>query len=147
MRSDVGDEVSIDPVVHERMLDNGAVFFQIDLPAFATFVPDREGMRASGVPLTVVGEPQQLVRGGGLAGRGDRGRAYGAARAPRGLLEPPGAVHRVGASHYPLRWCSPYLFDTPRNDIRVWCSHGSTHSTVTRPSTPAAVVGMCPACA
>jgi pimeloyl-ACP methyl ester carboxylesterase len=54
MRSDVGDEVSIDPVVHERMLDNGAVFFQIDLPAFATFVPDREGMRASGVPLTVV---------------------------------------------------------------------------------------------
>ena len=54
MRSDVGDEVSIDPVVHERMLDNGAVFFQIELPAFATFVPDREGMRASGVPLTVV---------------------------------------------------------------------------------------------
>ena len=25
----------------------------IELPAFAEFVPDREGMRASGVPLTV----------------------------------------------------------------------------------------------
>jgi pimeloyl-ACP methyl ester carboxylesterase len=54
MRGDVGDEVSIDPAVHERMLDNGAVFFQIELPAFAAFVPDRGGMRASGVPLTVV---------------------------------------------------------------------------------------------
>jgi pimeloyl-ACP methyl ester carboxylesterase len=54
MRGDVGDEVSIDPTVHERMLDNGAVFFQLELPAFSTFVPDREAMRASGVPLTVV---------------------------------------------------------------------------------------------
>jgi hypothetical protein len=30
------------------------VFFPIELPVFATFVPDRDRMRASGVPLTVV---------------------------------------------------------------------------------------------
>jgi pimeloyl-ACP methyl ester carboxylesterase len=56
MRGNVGDEVfeSIDPTVRERVLNNGAVFFSIELPAFAAFVPDRDRMRASGVPLTVV---------------------------------------------------------------------------------------------
>ena len=29
------------------------MFFPIELPAFAAFAPDREGMRSSGVPLTV----------------------------------------------------------------------------------------------
>jgi pimeloyl-ACP methyl ester carboxylesterase len=40
--------------VRERMLDNGAVFLPIEVPAFAGFVPDCAAMRASGVPLTVV---------------------------------------------------------------------------------------------
>ena len=56
MRGNVGDEVfeSIDPTVRERVLKNGALFFSIELPALSRFVPDRDRMRASGVPLTVV---------------------------------------------------------------------------------------------
>ena len=60
IRGNAGDEVadqwfeSLDPTERDRILDNGAVFFPIELPAFAAFIPDREGMRASGVPLTVV---------------------------------------------------------------------------------------------
>jgi pimeloyl-ACP methyl ester carboxylesterase len=59
IRGNAGDEVadqwfeSLDPTDRDRILDNGVVFFPIELPAFAEFVPDREGMRASGVPLTV----------------------------------------------------------------------------------------------
>jgi pimeloyl-ACP methyl ester carboxylesterase len=59
IRGNAGDEVadkwfeSLDPTDRDRILDNGAVFFPIELPAFAEFVPDRERMRASGVPLTV----------------------------------------------------------------------------------------------
>ena len=59
IRGNAGDEVadqwfeSLDPTDRDRILDNGVVFFPIELPAFAAFVPDREGMRASGVPLTV----------------------------------------------------------------------------------------------
>jgi pimeloyl-ACP methyl ester carboxylesterase len=56
MRGNADDEVieSGDPAVHERCLDNGAVFFSIEWSVFGTFVPDRERMRAAGVPLTVV---------------------------------------------------------------------------------------------
>jgi acetyltransferase/esterase len=60
IRGNAGDEVadqwleSLDPSERDRILDNGAVFFPIELPAFAAFVPDRERMRASRVPLTVV---------------------------------------------------------------------------------------------
>jgi pimeloyl-ACP methyl ester carboxylesterase len=60
MRANVGDELvdglfaSIDPVERDRVLDNGAVLVAIEIPAVAAFVPDRAGMRASGVPLTVV---------------------------------------------------------------------------------------------
>jgi pimeloyl-ACP methyl ester carboxylesterase len=56
MRANAGDEVfdSIDREVRERMLDNGAVLFSIELPWVMTFVPDPDRMRASGVPLTVV---------------------------------------------------------------------------------------------
>ena len=59
IRGNAGDEVadkffeSLDPPGRDRILNNGAVFFPIELPAFAAFVPDPEGMRASGVPLTV----------------------------------------------------------------------------------------------
>lgn len=45
---------STDAAVVERIFTNSAMFFQVEMPAFATFVPDRERMRASGVPLTVV---------------------------------------------------------------------------------------------
>lgn len=58
MRHTVGDEVfesiDFDPTAGERILDNGAVLFSIELPVVETFVPDRDRMRASGVPLTVV---------------------------------------------------------------------------------------------
>lgn len=58
MRTIVGDEVfeslDFDPAGAERILDNGEVFFSIDLPPVGTFVPDRDRMRASEVPLTVV---------------------------------------------------------------------------------------------
>jgi pimeloyl-ACP methyl ester carboxylesterase len=64
IRGNAGDEVadqwfeSLDPTGRERILNNGAVFFPIELPAFAAFVPDPQGMRASGVPLTVVAGEQ-----------------------------------------------------------------------------------------
>jgi pimeloyl-ACP methyl ester carboxylesterase len=75
IRGNAGDEVadqwfeSLNPTDRDRILDNGAVFFPIELPAFAAFVPDPEGMRASGVPLTVV------------AGERNRDTWYGAAAA------------------------------------------------------------------
>jgi hypothetical protein len=59
MRRNAGDEAfeAIDPEVRKRLLDNVALFFSIEMPAFARFIPDRERTRASGVPLTVlVGE-------------------------------------------------------------------------------------------
>jgi pimeloyl-ACP methyl ester carboxylesterase len=64
IRGNAGDEVadqwfeSLDPSGRDRILDNGAVFFPIELPAFAAFIPDRQGMQASGVPLTVVAGEQ-----------------------------------------------------------------------------------------
>jgi acetyltransferase/esterase len=60
MRANAGDQLvdelfaSVPRAQLDMVLDNGAVFFPIELPAFAAFVPDRERMRASGVPLTVV---------------------------------------------------------------------------------------------
>jgi pimeloyl-ACP methyl ester carboxylesterase len=71
MRGNTNDDVvaSIDPALYERCLDNGTVFFSIEWPMFSTFVPDRERMRAAGVPLTVV------------TGVEDRGRWYEAAAA------------------------------------------------------------------
>ena len=56
----VGDAVfdhwfdSAEPDQRARVLDNGAVLFPIEMPWVACFVPDRVGMRASGVPLAVV---------------------------------------------------------------------------------------------
>jgi pimeloyl-ACP methyl ester carboxylesterase len=64
IRGNAGDEVadkwfqSLDPTDRDRILDNGAVFFPIELPAFAAFIPDTQGMQASGVPLTVVAGEQ-----------------------------------------------------------------------------------------
>jgi pimeloyl-ACP methyl ester carboxylesterase len=64
IRGNAGDEVadqwfeSLDPTDRNRILDNGAVFFPIELPAFAAFIPDPQGMQASGVPLTVVAGEQ-----------------------------------------------------------------------------------------
>jgi pimeloyl-ACP methyl ester carboxylesterase len=60
MRGVVGDEVAdmwfqmTDPAEQDRVLDNGTVRFGIEMPWVTCFVPDRDGMRASGVPLTVV---------------------------------------------------------------------------------------------
>jgi len=59
MRANAGDQpvdelfASLPPAQRDLILDNGEVLFPIELPAFAAFVPDRERMRASGVPLTV----------------------------------------------------------------------------------------------
>ncbi len=79
MRGNVGDDVfeSIDPAVRDRVLGNGALFFGIEMPAFATFIPDREQMRSSGVPADRRDrrtQPRPLVRRrGDLAGRRHRG--------------------------------------------------------------------------
>ena len=61
MRANAGDEVvdqwcdrSIPAEERDRLLGNGEAFFERELPVFAAFVPDRDAMRASGVPLTVV---------------------------------------------------------------------------------------------
>lgn len=60
IRANAGDEAyaswlaSTDAALRERIFGNAETFFSIDLPAFATFVPDLDRLRASGVPLTVV---------------------------------------------------------------------------------------------
>ena len=66
IRANAGDAgyeawvASTDPEFRERMFGGAATFFEIELPAFAAFVPDRDRLRASGVPLTVVvGEDNQ----------------------------------------------------------------------------------------
>jgi hypothetical protein len=38
----------------DRRATSGVMFFSIEWPMFNTFLPDRERMRGSGVPLTVV---------------------------------------------------------------------------------------------
>lgn len=60
MRGNAGDaafeqwRATSDPATFERILDNGAVFFSIEMPAFVQFMPDCDAMRASGVPLTLM---------------------------------------------------------------------------------------------
>ena len=60
IRANAGDEgfehwwASNEPAMRERMMENAAVFFEVELPAVAKFVPDGVAIRASGVPLTVV---------------------------------------------------------------------------------------------
>jgi hypothetical protein len=57
---------STDPALRKRTLDNGALFFPIEMPAFATFIPNCAVMRTGGVPLTiVVGEENRDTRFGG----------------------------------------------------------------------------------
>ena len=59
MRANASDEVvdqvlaSLPPAELDRVLGNGVVFFELELPVLAAFIPDRDRMRASGVPLTV----------------------------------------------------------------------------------------------
>jgi pimeloyl-ACP methyl ester carboxylesterase len=59
MRLNAGDQVvdqllaSVPPAELDRVLDNGATFFELELPMYAGFVPDRDALRRSGVPLTV----------------------------------------------------------------------------------------------
>ena len=59
MRANASDEVvdqvlaSLPPAELDRILGNGVVFFELELPVLAAFIPDRDRMRASGVPLTV----------------------------------------------------------------------------------------------
>jgi pimeloyl-ACP methyl ester carboxylesterase len=83
IRANAGDAAyetwlaSTDPAIRKRVFGNGATFFAIDLPAFASFVPDRDRMRASGLPLTVV------------VGEDNRDGWYGAAA--RWLVEGAGA--------------------------------------------------------
>lgn len=83
IRANAGDAAyeswlaSADPALREQTFGNAATFFSIELPAFATFVPDRDRLRASGVPLTVV------------VGADNRDGWYGAAA--RWLVEGAGA--------------------------------------------------------
>ena len=66
IRANAGDEGyeawvrSTDPELRERMFGSAATFFEVELPAFANFVPNRDRLRSSGVPMTViVGEDNQ----------------------------------------------------------------------------------------
>lgn len=83
IRANAGDAAyeswlaSTDPALRERIFGNAETFFSIELPAFATFVPDRDRLRASGVPLSVV------------VGEENRDGWYGAAA--RWLVEGTGA--------------------------------------------------------
>ena len=83
IRANAGDEAyeawlaSTDPAYQARISGNAATFFSIELPAFASFVPDRDRLRASRVPLTVV------------VGEDDREGWYG--DAARWLVESSGA--------------------------------------------------------
>jgi pimeloyl-ACP methyl ester carboxylesterase len=45
---------ALDPMLRERILRNGPRFFAQQLPAFATYVPDAERIRAAGVPLRLL---------------------------------------------------------------------------------------------
>lgn len=60
MRVNAGDDLvdqvlgTISPRDRDRVLDNGAVFFPIELPVFASYLPDLHRVKASGVPMTVV---------------------------------------------------------------------------------------------
>ena len=60
IRANAGDAgyeawiASADSASRERIFANAEVFFSLELPAFAAFVPDGKRLRASGVPLTVV---------------------------------------------------------------------------------------------
>ncbi len=83
IRANAGDEgyeswlATADPGLRERTFANAAMFFSIELPAFAAFVPDRDLLPVSGVPLTVV------------VGEDNRDGWYGAAA--RWLVEGAGA--------------------------------------------------------
>ena len=63
---------SLPPAQRDLILDNGEVLFPIELPAFAAFVPDRERMRAGGVPLTVAVGAENATPGWGPRRRGWR---------------------------------------------------------------------------
>ncbi|HEU4897124.1 MAG TPA: alpha/beta hydrolase [Actinomycetota bacterium] len=58
-RLNAGDQVvdqllaSLPAAELDRVLGNGATFFELELPMYAGFVPDRDALRRSGVPLTV----------------------------------------------------------------------------------------------
>jgi pimeloyl-ACP methyl ester carboxylesterase len=75
IRANAGDdgyeawEKSTDPALRERMFGNAASFFEIELPAYATFVPAREKLKAGGVPLTVIVGQDNLTKWYGDAGR------------------------------------------------------------------------------
>ena len=75
IRANAGDEgyeswvTTTEPEVVERMFSCAATFFEIELPAFATFVPDRDRLRASCVPLTVVVGEDNLASWYGAAAR------------------------------------------------------------------------------
>jgi pimeloyl-ACP methyl ester carboxylesterase len=60
MRANAGDtaferwQSTVEPALRERMMDNASVFFEIELPAMISFIPDCAALRAAGIPLTVV---------------------------------------------------------------------------------------------
>jgi pimeloyl-ACP methyl ester carboxylesterase len=68
---------ALDPMLRERMLGNGARFFAQQMPAFVTYVPDFERVRAAGLPLrllvsregtpSLIGATERLAAEVGLA--------------------------------------------------------------------------------
>ena len=58
-----------EPAAYERTLANATVFFELELPAFARFVPDVAAMRRAGVPVTVLIGTEDHEAWLGAAGR------------------------------------------------------------------------------
>jgi pimeloyl-ACP methyl ester carboxylesterase len=94
---------------YERVLDNGAVLLTIELPVFATFVPDRDRLRATGLSLTVVMAEEGRESWSGTASRWPAagtgaellelpGGHVGFLADPAGLVE---LLDRVAGSHMP----------------------------------------------
>ena len=54
----------LDPELRERMLANGAHFFARELEAIASYTPDREGLRAAGVPVRALASRDGLMEYG-----------------------------------------------------------------------------------
>lgn len=116
MRHTVGDEVfesiDFDPAAGERILDNGAVLLSIELPWVATFVPDRDRMRESGVPLTVVvGERNRDTWFGAAASWLAEGTGAARAELPGGhvgyLTHPQEFVELVHRIAHTNEWSQP----------------------------------------
>ncbi len=113
MRIMAGDQIvdffaASDREQYERVLDNGAACLTIELPVLATFAPDRDRLRAIGVPLIVVMAEKRRESWGTASRWLAAGTGAELVELPGGhvgfLVDPDGLVElvdRVGGSRMP----------------------------------------------